>query len=159
MNDSFDEEVEGVNVIDINPVHHLLSFGLDGPSGGVVQFWDPRSRSRVGILRLPAAQITPLSSTSTALSITALASKSDGLSFAVGTSTGYTLLYDIRSTRPFAIKDQGYGLPVKDVLWVEGGSKMAGDGNLVITADSKVIKIWDRNTVSRYIYFLSSFTR
>ena len=77
---------------------------------------------------------------------TAISSRVDGLSYAFGTSTGHTLLYDIRSPKPLATKDQGYGLPVKNVCWIEGGSRMAGDG-LVLSADKKVIKIWDRNSV------------
>ena len=84
---------------------------------------------------------------SVGLSATAIASRSDGLSYAIGTSTGHTLLYDIRSPRPYAMKDQGYGLPVKCVEWVEGGNRVAGDG-MVISADKKVVKLWDRNSVS-----------
>ena len=80
------------------------------------------------------------------LSVTAISSRPDGLSYAVGTSTGHTLLYDIRAAKPFATKDQGYGLPIKNVAWIEGGSRMAGDG-MVLSADKKVIKIWDRNSV------------
>ncbi|KDQ08766.1 hypothetical protein BOTBODRAFT_37625 [Botryobasidium botryosum FD-172 SS1] len=154
-------ELEGVNAIDINPAHQLLSFGVDG--NGTVEFWDPRSRSRVGLLRLPRAQLMPASGALSnalpmitddpkfksvsrgSLSVTALASRADGLSLAVGTSTGHTLLYDIRSPRPYAVKDQGYGLPVKTVAWIEGGHRMAGDG-MVISADKKVVKIWDRNS-------------
>lgn len=81
------------------------------------------------------------------LSVTAIASRSDGLTYAVGTSTGHTLLYDIRATKPFGFKDQGYGLPVQNLSWIDGGDRMAGDG-LVVSADRKVIKIWDRNSVS-----------
>lgn len=145
-----EDDIQGVNIIDINPAHQLLGFGVDG--NGTVQFWDPRSRKRAGILRLPANKlITPSFDTNTesmaaGLSVTALASRTDGLSYAVGTSTGHTLLYDIRTTKPFALKDQGYGLPVKSVSWIEGGSRMAGDG-MVLSADKKVIKIWDRNSV------------
>lgn len=80
------------------------------------------------------------------IGITALASRSDGLSYAVGTSTGHTLLYDIRSNRHFALKDQGYGLPIRNLTWIEGG-RLAGDG-MVMSADKKVVKIWDRNSVS-----------
>lgn len=80
------------------------------------------------------------------LSVTAISSRADGLSYAIGTSTGHTLLYDIRAAKPFAMKDQGYGLPVKNVSWIEGGSRMAGDG-MVLSADKKVVKIWDRNDV------------
>lgn len=150
-----DEPVAGINTIDINPAHQLFAFGVEG--NGTVEFWDPRSRSRVGVLRLPIGKLLPTGTSVPALpgvdgggpsvSVTALASRMDGLSYAVGTSTGHTLLYDIRSTRPFALKDQGYGLPVKNVSWIEGGSRMAGDG-LVLSADKKVIKIWDRNTPS-----------
>ncbi|KIK70202.1 hypothetical protein GYMLUDRAFT_151852 [Collybiopsis luxurians FD-317 M1] len=145
------DEIQGVNVIDINSAHQLFAFGIDG--NGTVQFWDPRSRKCAGILRLPANKlITPsfdnnIDPLDAGLSVTALASRPDGLSYAVGTSTGHTLLYDIRTTKHFAMKDQGYGLPIKTVSWIEGGSRMAGDG-MVLSADKKVIKIWDRNTPS-----------
>ncbi|KAG6865437.1 hypothetical protein C0991_002513 [Blastosporella zonata] len=145
---SEDGEVAGVNVIDINPAHQLLAFGIEG--NGTVQFWDPRSRSSVGTLRLPKTRLfqTGVDTASSGdLSVTAICSRHDGLSYAVGTSTGHTLLYDIRAARPFATKDQGYGLAVKNVSWIDGGSRMAGDG-MVVSADKKVIKIWDRNTPS-----------
>ncbi|KAG8873215.1 hypothetical protein FRB97_006925 [Tulasnella sp. 331] len=149
-------EIEGVNCIDVNPVHQLLSFGTQSHGDGTVEFWDPRSRSALGSLQLPRSVIFPMGTNASTdleltsnvdLEVTALSSRSDGLSLAVGTSSGHTLLYDLRSPRHFAIKDQGYGLPIKNVSWVEGGAKMAGDG-LVISADRKVIKIWDRNTPS-----------
>ncbi|KAI8986709.1 WD40-repeat-containing domain protein [Trametes punicea] len=150
------EEIAGVNTIDINPAHQLFGFGVEG--NGTVEFWDPRSRTRVGILRLPRDRLMPVTSLAVPalpgiddgartqpLSVTAIASRPDGLSYAIGTSTGHTLLYDIRSARHLAIKDQGYGLPVKNVTWIEGGSRMAGDG-YVLSADKKVIKIWNRNS-------------
>ena len=157
--------VVGVNAVNINPAHQLLAFGIEG--NGSVQFWDPRSRGRVGVLRLPqkltsSGMLVPAlpgvdeAATSSELSVTALSSRSDGLSYAVGTSTGHTLLYDIRSPRHYALKDLGYGLPVKTVSWVEGGSKMAGDG-MVVSADRKVIKIWDRNNVRQPTVFIILF--
>ncbi|EJT99347.1 WD40 repeat-like protein [Dacryopinax primogenitus] len=141
-------DFEGVNAIDINPAHQLFAFGTSG--NGTVQFWDPRSRSRVGILRIPLSQLLPtggLGSTGmdTDPAVTALSSRMDGLNLAVGTSSGHTLLYDLRSDKPYAMKDQGYGLPVQSVAWIEGGHKMASE-NLVVSADKKVLKIWDRNT-------------
>lgn len=147
-----DGEILGVNVVDINPAHNLLAFGVDG--NGTVQFWDPRSRARVGVLRLPLDRLQSVGGAFEVPSVTAMASRIDGLSYAVGTSTGHTLLYDIRAAKPFALKDQGYGLPVKNVCWIEGGSRMAGDG-MVLSADKKVIKIWDRNTVRAKPRFLS----
>lgn len=163
-------EILGVNAIDINPAHQLFAFGIEG--NGTVQFWDPRSRTRVGLLHLPMSRLLPTgkpavstlpgvnADSGPSVSATAIASRIDGLSYAIGTSTGHTLLYDIRSPRPSAIKDQGYGLPVKVVSWIEGGSRMAGDG-LVLSADKKVLKIWDRHSVrttpftflvSRYLF-------
>lgn len=150
------EDISGVNAIDINPAHQLFSFGVEG--NGTVELWDPRSRTRVGLLRLPKEKLLPATAnllpgvdSAASLSVTSLASRSDGLSYAIGTSTGHTLLYDIRSTQPFAIKDQGYGLPVKNLSWVEGGNRIAGDG-MILSADKKVIKIWDRNSVRDLLY-------
>ncbi|KIK40246.1 hypothetical protein CY34DRAFT_87722 [Suillus luteus UH-Slu-Lm8-n1] len=149
-----DDNIQGVNCIDINSAHHLLAFGVDG--NGTVEFWDLRSRSSVGVLQVPTNRLLRPTARSTmpgvddtdahSIGITALASRSDGLSYAVGTSTGHTLLYDIRSTRPFALKDQGYGLPIRNLTWIEGG-RLAGDG-MVLSADKKVVKIWDRNSPS-----------
>lgn len=155
-------EIAGVNAIDINRAHQLFAFGIEG--NGTVELWDPRSRTRVGVLRLPKEELLPMSAMTSLLpgidddrppsiSVTALSSRADGLSYAVGTSTGHTLLYDIRAAKPFATKDQGYGLPVKTICWIEGGSRMAGDG-LVLSADKKVIKIWDRNSVCSPVCFL-----
>ncbi|KAJ8522497.1 hypothetical protein ONZ45_g918 [Pleurotus djamor] len=145
LEDDGRDNILGVNVVDINPAHQLLAFGIDG--SGSVRLWDPRSRSEVGVLRLPTNRLVPPNATASPLSITALSSRMDGLSYAVGTSTGHTLLYDIRSPRPTATKDQGYGLPVKNVCWIEGGSRMAGDG-MVMSSDKKVIKIWEKDNPS-----------
>ena len=160
------EDIAGVNAIDINPAHQLFGFGVEG--NGTVELWDPRSRSKVGILRLPRERLMPLNATAAPalpgidddsrpapLSVTAIASRQDGLSYAIGTSTGHTLLYDIRSARHLALKDQGYGLPVKNVSWIEGGSRMAGEG-YVLSADKKVVKIWNRDTVRNTLSSLAA---
>jgi ribosome biogenesis protein ENP2 len=139
-----DAEILGVNVVDINPVHQLLAFGIDG--NGTVQLWDPRSRTGVGVLHLPRNRLMPVGVSDGNLGVTAIASRVDGLSYAIGTSSGHTLLYDIRAAHPFSLKDQGYGLPIKSLSWIDGGSRMAG-GDMVLSADKKVIKIWDRNSV------------
>ncbi|KAH8832677.1 NUC153 and WD40 repeat-containing nucleolar rRNA processing-related protein [Flagelloscypha sp. PMI_526] len=127
-----DHDILGVNCVNINPAHQLLALGIDG--SGLVQFWDTRSRTSVGTLHLPDNQLLPISNFDASLSVTALASRHDGLTYAVGSSTGHTLLYDIR-----------YGLPIKTLSWIEGGSRMAANG-LLLSADKKVIKIWDRDT-------------
>ncbi|OXG31766.1 ribosome biogenesis protein ENP2 [Cryptococcus neoformans Ze90-1] len=153
--DGNEDDVEGVNVVDVNPRHGLWSFGLDG-GGGVIEFWDPRSRSALTRLVLPSSNLLPAQSfgqdsvlaPAPKLSITALSSHpTDGLSLAVGTSTGHTLLYDLRSPTPFAFKDQGYSEPIRKVDWLRGGGAHE-DAGRVVSADSKVIKIWDKNQPS-----------
>lgn len=149
------DEVEGVNVVDVNSRHGLWSLGLDG-GGGVIEFWDPRSRSALTRLVLPSSTLLPTQSYDASsiiaqplskLSVTSLASHpTDGLSLAVGTSSGHTLLYDLRSPTPFATKDQGYGEPNKTVDWLRGGGAQEDAGRLV-SADSKVIKIWGKDDV------------
>ena len=155
-NDPMEDQVEGVNVVDVNSRHGLWSFGLDG-GGGVVEFWDPRSRSALTRLSLPASTLLPvqpfdpdslIARPPQKLSVTALSSHpTDGLSLAVGTSSGHTLLYDLRSPTPFAVKDQGYGEPMKSVEWLRGGGAQE-DAGRVVSADSKVIKIWSKDDVS-----------
>lgn len=164
------DKVLGVNAIDINPAHQLMCFGTETVQGrGTVEMWDPRSRTRAGLLRLPYTSLMGSSQSSASLlqpklpgvddylgsmglSVTSLSNKSDGLNLAVGTSTGHVLLYDLRANRPYQTKDQGYGLPVKKVEWIESGRQGAGDseaeGGWVASADEKVVKIWGKETVS-----------
>lgn len=174
-----EDTVTGVNAIDLNPAHQLMSFGTETASGrGTVELWDPRSRSRAGILRLPYSKLLASSGSSASLlltnlpgvddiamgrrgvAVTALSSKFDGLNLAVGTSTGHILLYDLRSNKPYTTKDQGYGLPIKKVEWVESGVAQGGDaereGGWIASADEKVVKIWGKETVSLCIH-LDSF--
>jgi len=149
------DDIDGVNCIDVDKNHGLWSFGLDGASKGHVEFWDPRSRSSLTSLHLPTSSLKPTSLDSPAspyLSVTALQSHpTDGLSLAVGTSTGHTLLYDLRSPRPFAVKDQGYGEAVKNVSWL---SSTDGSVSNLVSADSKVIKVWDKGVPGENLFSL-----
>lgn len=169
--------VAGVNAIDINPAHQLMCFGTETVNGqGTVEMWDPRSRARAGILRLPYSSLLASSMSSATMqhprlpgvddaltaggvAVTSLANRNDGLNLAVGTSTGHVLLYDLRSNRPYTTKDQGYGLPVKKVEWVESSPATSSDadreGGWVASADEKVVKIWGKDTVSLAAHKLS----
>jgi ribosome biogenesis protein ENP2 len=152
--DSTSVDVAGVNCLDVNPRPGLWSMGLEG-GGGVVEFWDPRSRTSLTRLSLPAKALLPTQSyTGTSLyapnplGVSALKSHpTDGLSLAVGTTSGHTLLYDLRSPKAFAVKDQGYGEPVKVVDWLRGGGPQEDLGR-VVSADSKVVKVWGKEDVS-----------
>uniref|UniRef100_A0AAZ3SJI8 Nucleolar protein 10 n=1 Tax=Oncorhynchus tshawytscha TaxID=74940 RepID=A0AAZ3SJI8_ONCTS len=115
------------NVCDINPVHQLLA---SGTAEGKVECWDPRVRSRVGMLDCALSSVTEGTD----------ALKFNGsLTMAVGTSTGQVLIYDLRSSRPLLVKDHYYGLPIKSVNFQD-------HLDLVLTADSKIIKIWNKDT-------------
>ncbi|CAO3648979.1 unnamed protein product [Mucor hiemalis] len=135
---------EGVNCVEINPAHQL--FGL-GTSKGTVELWDPRSKSRVGLLsnlEVPAAYGRD---DNTALEVSALKFRSDGLTMGVGTTTGHTLLYDLRSTVPTIVKDHQYGFPIKTIHFhkgLAGANDSENGGDKVIVADCKIVKIWDR---------------
>ncbi|CAJ0764420.1 5805_t:CDS:2, partial [Entrophospora sp. SA101] len=79
-------------------------------------------------------------------SVTAMEYRTDGLSLAVGISTGHVLLYDLRASRPWLVKDHQYGYPIKNLKWYDD---VIGDKgrNKVISADCKIMKIWDAEDV------------
>ncbi|CCF49376.1 hypothetical protein NDA11_000612 [Ustilago hordei] len=169
-------EPTGCNAIDVNPAHGLLCFGAEGT--GLVEMWDPRMRKRAGVLSVATETVLDAalliarrnlpgvigdfddaSATKEALSslsVSALAGAEDGLNLAVGTNTGHVLLYDLRMDRPYQTKDQGFGLPIKKVMW-PGDKAASTTGSVgprtrseaegkVLSADAKVIKVWDKDS-------------
>ncbi|KAF9433307.1 hypothetical protein BGZ76_009626 [Entomortierella beljakovae] len=132
----------GVNCGEINPAHMLYGCGTDA---GTVEFWDLRVRGRVGIL----APSLPDSVLSSSLGISSMKFRDDGLSMAVGTSTGHVLMYDLRSSVPLFVKDHQYGFPIKSLSFHEG--TQGEDGRTkVVSADCKIIKIWDRENGNNF---------
>ncbi len=73
--------------------------------------------------------------------------RNDGLSLAVGTSTGHILLYDLRSSKPWLVKDHQYGYPIKKLFWYDDVIGDKGNSKIIST-DCKIIKIWDKDNVS-----------
>lgn len=122
---------EGVNALDINPVHGLISAALEE---GTVEFWDPRSRQR-------AAKLFVSEQLGESLQVTAAAFRNDGLNFACGTSSGKALIYDLRKATPSVVKDQGYGFDVSKVIWIDENSN---DSDKILTSDKRIAKIWSR---------------
>lgn len=129
----FEVDGDGVNAVDINPMHGLLGFGLEN---GTVEFWDPRSRRRAAQLNIGGGGQGPGSG------VTALSFRQDGLNVGFGTYEGNTLLFDLRASEPYVEKDQGYGFPIKKVMWIE--SNGGGSSSKVLTTDKRIAKIWDR---------------
>ncbi|KAJ1363570.1 hypothetical protein KIN20_023469 [Parelaphostrongylus tenuis] len=107
-----------------------------GTTDGQVEAWDHRDKSRVGVLDcLPYLQDVD----SGRAEITSLNFR-DALCLGVGTSTGHVMLYDIRSRKPFIVKDHINCLPVKKIDFASRGSE-----NLVLSMDSRVLKIWNES--------------
>ena len=116
--------------------HNLLAFGT---SLGTVEFWDPRSRNRVGILSAPNDAFEGRSQ------ISALQFHRSGLELATGNSNGLVHLYDLRSPVPLLKKDQGYGYPIKNIIYLNSSttSRAQTSQPKILTADKRIIKIWD----------------
>ncbi|QSZ36149.1 hypothetical protein DSL72_007274 [Monilinia vaccinii-corymbosi] len=104
--------------------HNLMAFGT---SIGTVEFWDSRSKARVGILAGQTGQIT------------ALDFDRSGISIATGSSEGLVKLYDLRRPVPILSKDQGYGYPIKTLMHMTTSSQE----KKILSADKRIIKLWD----------------
>lgn len=132
----------GINVGSVNAAsvaedsHNLLAFGT---SLGTVEFWDPRSKNRVGILSAPNDAFEGRSEIST------LQFHRSGLELATGNSSGLVHLYDLRSPVPLLKKDQGYGYPIKNIIYLNSSTSTRAqtDEPKILTADKRIIKIWD----------------
>ena len=118
--------------------HNLLAFGT---SLGTVEFWDPRSRKRVGLLA-GSGQDDLIDGRQ---EITALEFDHTGLGVATGSSAGLIHLYDLRSPRPILKKDQGYGYPIQDIIYLTTPStaRSQADEPKILSSDRRIIKIWD----------------
>ena len=120
--------------------HNLLAFGT---SLGTVEFWDPRSRDRVGIL--PShLQKTLIEGRQ---EITALEFHHSGLTIATGSSAGLVHLYDLRSPNPILKKDQGFGYPIHTLNFLNSTTSSRGQSTepKILSADKRIIKIWNEH--------------
>lgn len=129
-----------VNVSDVNPEHHLLCLGTQE---GTIEAWDPRDKKRCGVLDV-ALNIPNLTSLP---AISALTFK-NGLQFGVGTQTGHTLIYDIRSNQPLVIKDHFNKMKIKKIAFNPAQ-------NAVYSLDGAILKIWEENTGKQIAYIES----
>ena len=119
--------------------HNLLGFGT---SLGTVEFWDSRSKNRAGVLALPQSHSF---GGDTRAEVTSLQFQRSGLTFASGTSDGLVYLYDLRSPVPLLKKDQGYGFPIKNLIFLESSTstRQQTSESKILSADKRIIKIWD----------------
>lgn len=134
----------GNNVCGISPVNSLLAFGGET---GIVDIWDPRALGTgarpAGSLDVAHALLARESGRVegiAGLEISALRFDDvDGVSMAVGTTTGHSLMFDLRSPHAALSRDQGYGGAIKSI-------KLHADGKHCVSADAKSIKVWDRSS-------------
>lgn len=131
----------GNNVCGISPVNSLLAFGGDT---GLLDMYDPRiiGRNQRPIASLDIASILAnqpdTTSISKALELTVVRFNDyDGVSLAVGTSSGHSLLFDLRSSQPVLTRDQGNGLPLRSFRFHD-------DRLHCVSADVKSVKVWDK---------------
>ena len=118
--------------------HNLLAFGT---SLGTVEFWDSRSRGRVGLLQGPSQPHL----VDGRQEVTALEFAPSGLQVATGSSTGLIHIYDLRSPVPLLKKDQGYGYPINTLIFLASSTSTRSQVSepKVLSADKRIIKIWD----------------
>jgi ribosome biogenesis protein ENP2 len=120
----------GINTGSVNTAavaeesHNLLAFGT---SIGTVEFWDSRSKSRIGLLSGQPGEIT------------ALDFDRSGISLATGSSEGTVRIFDLRKPLPLLEKDQGYGYPIQTLMHLTTSSQE----KKILSADKRIIKLWD----------------
>ena len=118
--------------------HNMLAFGT---SLGRVEFWDPRSRARIGLLQSPSH----MDMIDGRQEVTAIEFDRSGLGLAVGSSAGLIHLYDLRSPSPLLKKDQGYGYPIQNIIYLSSSISSRSQilNPRILSADKRIIKIWD----------------
>lgn len=131
------KSAESIGVADGS--HGLLAFGTNA---GTTEFWDPRSRNRVGILAAPTngGHVFDTLGDKQTPSITAAHFHRNGLTFATGNEAGIVTLYDLRSPTPVLTKDQGYGFPIQTLDFIQ---TQTSSEEKILSADKRIIKIWD----------------
>lgn len=134
------ESTSSVNRCVINPEHHLLCVGAQE---GTVEAWDPRDKSRVGILDV-AMNLTKFK---TFPSVSAMNFK-NGLQLGVGTQSGHILVFDIRARAPMIVKDHLNQFPIKGIAFNP-------TQNSVYSMDKAIFKIWDESTGKQTAYIES----
>lgn len=127
-----------INACGISPAHGLLACA--GEDGGLECF-DLRQRDSLGYLNAAGA------AGSAGQALTALRFDDGGMHVAVGTSGGLVAIFDLRSQRPMTVKDHMYDSRITDIKFHSGGGGPAGgDTHRVISADRRIIKIWDMDS-------------
>uniref|UniRef100_A0A915DZY0 Nucleolar protein 10 n=1 Tax=Ditylenchus dipsaci TaxID=166011 RepID=A0A915DZY0_9BILA len=126
-------DASSLNCCQFNDAHQLL---VCGTNDGRVEAYDYRDKRRVSTLDcvLNNGIALQFDAGSSVPDVTCVQFK-DALHLGVGLSTGQVLLYDIRSSKPYMMKDHQMGLPIKKLEFVP-------ENELVLSMDSRVLKMW-----------------
>lgn len=137
--DSLSSDKESFNCC-VNNSKVQLIFG--GSSEGTIECWDSRVSNTDVIKSFNCGIFSPYYSDSDSdiPAITSMKFK-DSLNLAVGTQTGQVFLFDIRTNKPYMIKDHYFGLPIKTLDF----HSTSNEHDLVMSLDDKCLKLWDRN--------------
>lgn len=127
---------DAVNCVRIAPLHGLIGLGCDN---GGVEFWDRRDRRRLGALHVSRAADFAAADAAAALEVTALTFLPNGVHWAAGTSDGRVLLFDLRSSRPLAVRDHYNGFPIRKIEY-------HAERSLIVSADKRSIRLWGADT-------------
>ncbi|RPB09423.1 WD40 repeat-like protein [Morchella conica CCBAS932] len=150
--DDIDATVNSVECVGVaDGSHGLMAFGTDL---GTTEFWDPRSRNRIGVLSPPpkTSIYNNVLGEAATPGVTAVEFASNGLTLATGNAAGIVTLYDLRSPTPLLSKDQGYGFPIQNLAFLHSSTNRAsGLENAyeststpkVLSSCKRIIKIWD----------------
>jgi len=84
-----------MQVVKVHPQHQLTALGSED---GIVEFWDPRVRRAIGTANIGAEVVKRFAEHGSLPEITALRFHHDGLNWAVGTSSGHVMLFDLRAS-------------------------------------------------------------
>lgn len=120
-----------------------LQLTLGGSIDGTIECWDSRVSNTEVIKSFDCSIFSPYLSDSD-LDIPGITSMKfkDNLNLAVGTQTGQVFLFDLRTNKPYTIKDHYFGLPIKTLDF----HSTSNEHDLVMSLDEKVLKLWDRNS-------------
>ncbi|UJR14908.1 hypothetical protein I4U23_001892 [Adineta vaga] len=124
----------GFNTCQFNPEHELFACGS---VEGHLECYDPRARSIAG--QIDCAVYANSNSGNSLPAVSCLKFK-DALNLSVGMTTGQILLFDIRSNKPYFIKDHNYNLPIKRIDF------HTQNDDYILSIDKKICKIWNRHT-------------
>ncbi|CAF4992111.1 unnamed protein product [Rotaria sp. Silwood1] len=127
-------KLSGFNACEFNSEHELFACGS---VEGHLECYDPRIRSLVG--QIDCAVYANSNSGSSLPAISCIKFK-DALNVSVGMSTGQILLFDIRSNKPYFIKDHNYNLPIKRIDF------HTQNNDYILSIDKKICKIWNQHT-------------